>query len=217
MIENKDRLDKVEVKENGYRKLDSYEEYKKNGNKGSRRLNEANPFKQKIYRLINETKEDEYLNYTLRILFGVCHIASHEAWLERNFESGASNIYRTHNNIQKSKERAIVELLPCVDKIDGLVLKVNKHNSKDIRKWKLVLEIKYKDLTIKTDVNYKKMADYIPSNLKLEETDFEGFDTLLGEKSLNKQQYFDMPLRSSFNRLDEVTFSFIQFKTENKK
>lgn len=216
MIENKDRLDKVEVKENGYRKLDSYEEYKKNGNKGSRRLNEANPFKQKIYRLINETKEDEYLNYALNILFNCCHVRAHESFMMRNLES-SENIYRTYTNIQKSVERSAVEFLPCVDKIDGLVLKVNKHNSKDIRKWKLVLEIKYKDLTIKTDVSYKKMADYIPSNLKLEETDFEGFDTLLGEKSLNKQQYFDMPLRSSFNRLDEVTFSFIQFKTENKK
>lgn len=216
MIENKDRLDKVEVKENGYRKLDSYEEYKKNGNKGSRRLNEANPFKQKIYRLINETKEDEYLNYALNILFNCNHVRAHESFMMRNLES-SENIYRTYTNIQKSVERSAVEFLPCVDKIDGLVLKVNKHNSKDIRKWKLVLEIKYKDLTIKTDVNYKKMADYIPSNLKLEETDFEGFDTLLGEKSLNKQQYFDMPLRSSFNRLDEVTFNFIQFKTENKK
>ena len=40
-----------------------------------------------------------------------------------------SNIYRTYNNIQKSVERSLIEILPIRDKVsDYLKLKINKNN-----------------------------------------------------------------------------------------
>ena len=93
-IENKE----MEVKK--YRKLDSYEDYKQNGNDGTRHIVEPNSFKKKVMIMINQSKkEDKYLYHALKIMFSIAHVKSHEDWLLRNIES-SSNIYRTYNNVQ---------------------------------------------------------------------------------------------------------------------
>ena len=103
----------VNVKEErDYRKLDSYEEYKQHGNQGTRRIAKENSFKTKIRIIINQSKkENKWLYHSLNIMFGVCHVKAHEKWLIRNMEND-SNIYRTYNNIQKSVERSLIEILP---------------------------------------------------------------------------------------------------------
>ena len=211
-IENKE----MEVK--GYRELDSYESYKMNGNQGTRHLVEANSFKIKIMAMIDGTKkEDKYLYHALKIMFSIGHVEAHSQWLERNFESGAENIYRTYNNIQKSIERNTLEILYTKDKIKGLTLKVNKNNSNDKRKWRLVLELKYKELTLMTDVNYMKMEKYITLENDLEETDFKGATAMLGNKQLNRQQWFSSTLKQSFNLLDKAGSQLINYRMEQEK
>ena len=193
-----------EVKEvKKFRELKSYEDYKQNGNDGTRHITEPNGFKKKVIAMINQSKkEDKYLYHALKIMFSIAHVKSHEDWLLRNIES-SSNIYRTYNNVQKSIERNALEILYTKDKIKNLTLKVNKHESKDRRLWKLVLELQYNELTIITDVSYNKMKKYI--NLEeLEETDFEGATTMLGVNHLSKQQYFTSTLKESFNLLDKA-------------
>ena len=162
-------------------------------------------------------KEDKYLYHALKIMFSIAHVKSHEDWLLRNIES-SSNIYRTYNNVQKSIERNALEILYTKDKIKNLTLKINKHESKDSRLWKLVLELQYNELTIITDVSYNKMAKYIDLEDNLEETDFEGATTMLGTKHLNKQQYFNSPLKESFNILDNVGQELVRYrmKMENE-
>ena len=207
-----------EVKEvKKFRELDNYTSYKEEGNKGTRHIVEPNSFKQKVLILINESKkQDKYLHYTLKTLFSCCHVKAHENWLKRNFESGESNIYRTYDNIQKSVERNILEVLYTKDKIEGLTIKVNKHGSKDSRKWKLVVEMEYKELKIITDVNYNKMAKYIDLG-ELEETDFEGATTMLGVNHLSKQQYFDKTLKESFNLLDKAGQDLVKYRMKMEK
>ena len=207
-----------EVKEvKGYRELKSYEDYKQNGNDGTRHIVKPNSFKQKVIAMINQSKkEDKYLYHALKIMFSIAHVKSHEDWLLRNIES-SSNIYRTYNNVQKSVERNTLEILYTRDKIKGLTLKVNKHESKDSRLWKLVLELQYNELTIITDVSYNKMAKYIDLEDNLEETDFEGATTMLGVKHLNKQQYFNNPLKESFNILDNVGQELVRYRMKMEK
>ena len=211
-IENKE----MEVKK--FRELKSYEDYKQNGNDGTRHIVKPNSFKQKVLILINESKkQDKYLHYTLKTLFSCCHVKAHENWLIRNLEAEKSeNIYRTYNNIQKSIERNILEVLYTKDKIEGLTIKVNKHGSKDTRKWKLVVGMEYKELKIITDVNYNKMAKYIDLG-ELEETDFEGATTMLGNKHLNKQQYFTTVLKESFNTLDKCGQQLVNYRMKMEK
>ena len=208
-----------EVKEvKKFRELDSYESYKANGNQGTRHLVEVNSFKTKIMAIIDKTKkEDKYLYHALKIMFSIGHVEAHSQWLERNFESGAENIYRTYNNIQKSIERNTLEILYTRDKIKGLTLKVNKNNSNDKRKWRLVLELKYKELTLMTDVNYMKMEKYITLENDLEETDFKGATAMLGNKQLNRQQWFSSTLKQSFNLLDNAGQQLINYRMEQEK
>ena len=207
-----------EVKEvKGYRELKSYEDYKQNGNAETRKMTKQNSFKTKIMAIIGKTKkENKYLYHALKIMFSIAHVKSHEDWLLRNIES-SSNIYRTYNNVQKSIERNALEILYTKDKIKNLTLKVNKHGSKDSRLWKLVLELQYNELTIITDVSYNKMAKYIDLEDNLEETDFEGATTMLGIKHLNKQQYFNNPLKESFNILDNVGQELVRYRMKMEK
>ena len=215
MMDNKKT--NIEKVEKGYRELDSYESYKANGNQGTRHLVEPNGFKKKVIIMINQSKkEDKYLYHALKIMFSIAHVKSHEDWLLRNIES-SSNIYRTYNNVQKSVERNALEILYTKDKIKNLTLKVNKHGSKDSRLWKLVLELQYNELTIIADVNYNKMAKYIDLEDNLEETDFEGATTMLGNKHLNKQQYFNNPLKESFNILDNVGQELVRYRMKMEK
>ena len=206
-----------EVKEvKKFRELKSYEDYKQNGNDGTRHLVEPNGFKKKVIIMINQSKkEDKYLYHALKIMFSIAHVKSHEDWLLRNIES-SSNIYRTYNNVQKSVERNTLEILYTKDKIKNLTLKVNKHKSKDSRLWKLVLELQYNELTIITDVNYNKMAKYIDLG-ELEETDFEGATTMLGVNHLSKQQYFDKTLKESFNLLDKAGSDLVKHRMKMEK
>lgn len=214
MDDKKTNIESTEVK--GYRELDSYESYKTNGNQGTRHLVEPNGFKKKVIVMINQSKkEDKYLYHALKIMFSIAHVKSHEDWLLRNIES-SSNIYRTYNNIQKSIERNALEILYTKDKIKNLTLKVNKHESKDSRLWKLVLELQYNELTIITDVSYNKMKKYIDLG-ELEETDFEGATTMLGAKHLNKQQYFNNPLKESFNLLDKAGLDLVKYRMKMEK
>ena len=216
MNDKKTNIESTEVK--GYRELDSYETYKKEGNKGTRHLVEANSFKTKIMAMIDGTKkEDKYLYHTLKIMFSIGHVEAHSQWLERNFESGAENIWRTWNNIQKSIERNTLEILYTRDKIKGLTLKVNKNNSNEKRKWRLVLELKYKELTLMTDVNYMKMEKYITLENDLEETDFKGATAMLGNKQLNRQQWFSSTLKQSFNLLDKAGSQLVNYRMEQEK
>lgn len=207
----------VNVKEErDYRKLDSYENYKQHGNQGTRRIAKENSFKSKIRIIISQSKkENKWLFHSLNIMFGVCHVKAHEKWLMRNMEND-SNIYRTYNNIQKSVERSLIEILPIKDKVnDYLTLKVNKNGTEDKRKWKLVFEIQYKEVLIMTDVSYNKMVNCLDENEKLEETDFVGSVVKLGEKELGKEQYFSKTLRESFQHLDNMAMKLIRFKTTN--
>ena len=207
-----------EVKEvKGYRELKSYEDYKQNGNDGTRHIVKPNSFKQKVIAMINQSKkEDKYLYHALKIMFSIAHVKSHEDWLLRNIES-SSNIYRTYNNVQKSIERNALEILYTKDKIKNLTLKVNKHESKDSRLWKLVLELQYNELTIITDVSYNKMKKYINLEDNLEETDFEGATTMLGVNHLSKQQYFTSTLKESFNLLDKAVQDLVKHRMKMEK
>ena len=216
MDDKKTKIENTEVK--GYRELDSYESYKMNGNQGTRHLVEPNGFKKKVIVMINQSKkEDKYLHHALKIMFSIGHVEAHSQWLERNFESGAENIYRTYNNIQKSIERNTLEILYTRDKIKGLTLKVNKNNSNDKRKWRLVLELKYKELTLMTDVNYMKMEKYITLENDLEETDFKGATAMLGNKQLNRQQWFSSTLKESFNLLDKAGSDLVKHRMKMEK
>ena len=214
MMDNKKT--NVEKVEKGYRELDSYETYKKEGNKGTRHITEQNSFKTKIMAIIGKTKkENKYLYHALKIMFSCVHVKAHEDFLLRNMGE-SENIYRTYNNIQKSIERNVLEVLYTRDKIDGLTLKVNKYGSKDNKKWKVVVSISYNELTIITDVNYNKMAKYIDLG-ELEETDFEGATTMLGNKHLNKQQYFTTVLKESFNTLDKCGQQLVNYRMKMEK
>ena len=216
MNDKKTNIESTEVK--GYRELDSYESYKMNGNQGTRHLVEANSFKIKIMAMIDGIKkEDKYLYHALKIMFSIGHVEAHSQWLERNFESGAENIYRTYNNIQKSIERNTLEILYTRDKIKGLTLKVNKNNSNDKRKWRLVLELKYKELTLITDVNYTKMEKYITLENDLGTTDFKGATAMLGNKQLNRQQWFSSTLKQSFNLLDKAGQELVRYRMKMEK
>ena len=216
MDDKKIKIENTEVK--GYRELKSYEDYKQNGNQGTRHLVEPNGFKKKVIVMINQSKkEDKYLYHTLKIMFSIGHVEAHSQWLERNFESGAENIWRTWNNIQKSIERNTLEILYTRDKIKGLTLKVNKNNSNDKRKWRLVLELKYKELTLMTDVNYMKMEKYITLENDLEETDFKGATAMLGNKQLNRQQWFSSTLKESFNLLDKAGSDLVKHRMKMEK
>ena len=208
-----------EVKEvKKFRELKSYEDYKQNGNQGTRHIVEVNSFKTKIMAIIGETKkENKYLYHALKIMFSIGHVEAHSQWLERNFESGAENIYRTWNNIQKSIERNTLEILYTRDKIKGLTLKVNKNNSNDKRKWRLVLELKYKELTLITDVNYIKMEKYITLENDLGTTDFKGATAMLGNKQLNRQQWFSSTLKQSFNLLDKAGQDLVRYRMKMEK
>ena len=208
-----------EVKEvKKFRELKSYEDYKQNGNQGTRHIVEVNSFKTKIMAIIGETKkENKYLYHALKIMFSIGHVEAHSQWLERNFESGAENIYRTWNNIQKSIERNTLEILYTRDKIKGLTLKVNKNNSNDKRKWRLVLELKYKELTLITDVNYTKMEKYITLENDLGTTDFKGATAMLGNKQLNRQQWFSSTLKQSFNLLDKAGQELVRYRMKMEK
>lgn len=208
-----------EVKEvKKFRELKSYEDYKQNGNQGTRHIVEVNSFKTKIMAIIGETKkENKYLYHALKIMFSIGHVEAHSQWLERNFESGAENIYRTWNNIQKSIERNTLEILYTRDKIKGLTLKVNKNNSNDKRKWRLVLELKYKELTLITDVNYTKMEKYITLENDLGTTDFKGATAMLGNKQLNRQQWFSSTLKQSFNLLDKAGQDLVNYRMKMEK
>ena len=206
-----------EVKEvKKFRELDSYESYKQNGNQGTRHLVEPNGFKKKVIVMINQSKkENKYLYHALKIMFSCVHVKAHEDFLLRNMGE-SENIYRTYNNIQKSIERNVLEVLYTRDKIDGLTLKVNKYGSKDSKKWKVVVSVSYNELTIITDVNYNKMAKYIDLG-ELEETDFEGATTMLGNnRCLNKQQYFTSTLKQSFNLLDKVGSELVSYRMEDE-
>ena len=215
MMDNKKtNIESTEVK--GYRELKSYEDYKQNGNAETRKMTEPNSFKKKVMAMIGATKkEDKYLYHTLKIMFSCVHVKAHEDFLLRNMGE-SENIYRTYNNIQKSIERNILEVLYTRDKIDGLTLKVNKYGSKDSKKWKVVVSISYNELTIITDVNYNKMAKYIDLG-ELEETDFEGATTMLGNKHLNKQQYFTTVLKESFNTLDKCGQQLVNYRMKMEK
>ena len=214
MMDNKNT--NIEKVEKGYRELDSYESYKANGNQGTRHITKQNSFKTKIMAIIGKTKkEDKYLYHALKIMFSCVHVKAHEDFLLRNMGE-SENIYRTYNNIQKSIERNVLEVLYTRDKIDGLTLKVNKYGSKDSKKWKVVVSVSYNELTIITDVNYNKMAKYIDLG-ELEETDFEGATTMLGNKHLNKQQYFTTVLKESFNTLDKCGQQLVNYRMKMEK
>lgn len=214
MMDNKNT--NIEKVEKGYRELDSYESYKANGNQGTRHITEPNSFKKKVMAMIGATKkENKYLYHALKIMFSCVHVKAHEDFLLRNMGE-SENIYRTYNNIQKSIERNVLEVLYTRDKIDGLTLKVNKYGSKDSKKWKVVVSISYNELTIITDVNYNKMVKYIDLG-ELEETDFEGATTMLGNnRCLNKQQYFTSTLKQSFNLLDKAGSELVSYRMEDE-
>ena len=214
MDDKKTNIESTEVK--GYRELKSYEDYKQNGNAETRKMTEPSSFKKKVMIMINDHRRyNKYVYNALKILFSCCHVKAHEEFLQRNMGE-SENIWRTWNNIQKSVERNILEVLYTKDKIEGLTIKVNKHGSKDTRKWKLVVGMEYKELKIITDVNYNKMAKYIDLG-ELEETDFEGATTMLGVNHLSKQQYFDKTLKESFNLLDKAGQDLVKHRMKMEK
>ena len=61
-----------------------------------------------------------------------------------------------------------------------------------------------------------KMEKYITLENDLEETDFKGATAMLGNKQLNRQQWFTSTLRDSFNLLDKAGSQLINYRMQEE-
>ena len=201
------------------RKNMPYAEYKANGNP-NRKFRKANQFKNKIYSLIKQSKNESIeLNKALKIMFDINHLEAHTDFLMQRIED-EPNYYKTYNNIRKCKNRALSELLFHTNCIDVMV---NKKGKTDRRLWLAVFKVTYKELTVVCVTNYKDVEMLI-GRLAMEETDIDKPMTMLidkekGVRILDGQQYFTNSLKEMLDRTDEEVQNLMKYMSlykENK-
>lgn len=180
-----------------------YNEYKEKGNK-ERKLQKNNSFKNKIYALIKSSKQESIeLNKTLKIMFLINHLEAHVPWLMERIEE-EKNYYKTIQNINKCKNRALNELLYTTN---VMTIKLNKRGKQDKRLWLAVFEVEYKELKIVCVTKFTEVEGFL-GRLAMEETDVEQSSTMLinaeGEKRvLDKPMYFTYTLKQALDKTDE--------------
>ena len=180
-----------------------YNLYKEKGNK-DRKLQKNNSFKNKIYALIKSSKQESIeLNKTLKIMFLINHLEAHVPWLMERIEE-EKNYYKTIQNINKCKNRALNELLYTTN---VMTVKLNKRGKQDRRLWLVVFEVEYKELKIVCVTKFTEVEGFL-GRLAMEETDVEQSSTMLtnaeGEKRvLDKPMYFTYTLKQALDKTDE--------------
>lgn len=180
-----------------------YNLYKEKGNK-DRKLQKNNSFKNKIYALIKSSKQESIeLNKTLKIMFLINHLEAHVPWLMERIEE-EKNYYKTIQNINKCKNRALNELLYTTN---VMTIKLNKRGKQDKRLWLAVFEVEYKELRIVCVTKFTEVEGFL-GRLAMEETDVEQSSTMLinaeGEKRvLDKPMYFTYTLKQALDKTDE--------------
>lgn len=180
-----------------------YNLYKEKGNK-DRKLQKNNSFKNKIYALIKSSKQESIeLNKTLKIMFLINHLEAHVPWLMERIEE-EKNYYKTIQNINKCKNRALNELLYTTN---VMTIKLNKRGKQDKRLWLTVFEVEYKELRIVCVTKFTEVEGFL-GRLAIEETDIEQSSTMLineeGEKRvLDKPMYFTYTLKQALDKTDE--------------
>lgn len=179
-----------------------YNEYKEKGKE--RKLQKNNSFKNKIYALIKSSKQESIeLNKTLKIMFLINHLEAHVPWLMERIEE-EKNYYKTIQNINKCKNRALNELLYTTN---VMTIKLNKRGKQDKRLWLAVFEVEYKELKIVCVTKFTEVEGFL-GRLAMEETDVEQSSTMLinaeGEKRvLDKPMYFTYTLKQALDKTDE--------------
>lgn len=198
----------------GEKKIRSYEEYRKDRENG-RKIMSINSFAKKINHIIEDTiKENELKGYSMRIMFECIAISQHIPFLESKLEDGEPNIYKTINNIVKAKARSIAEILYLENADDIVNVKINTHGKKDNRLWDVIIVIEERELKMECTVKYSRVKQFLEDK-DVEKVNIENSDiTYLGERYLNKQQYFTKTLKESLNALDIATQSLV--KINNK-
>lgn len=179
-----------------------YNLYKEQGKE--RKLQKNNSFKNKIYALIKSSKQESIeLNKTLKIMFLINHLEAHVPWLMERIEE-EKNYYKTIQNINKCKNRALNELLYTTN---VMTIKLNKRGKQDKRLWLAVFEVEYKELKIVCVTKFTEVEGFL-GRLAMEETDIEQSSTMLinaeGEKRvLDKPMYFTYTLKQALDKTDE--------------
>lgn len=179
-----------------------YNLYKEQGKE--RKLQKNNSFKNKIYALIKSSKQESIeLNKTLKIMFLINHLEAHVPWLMERIEE-EKNYYKTIQNINKCKNRALNELLYTTN---VMTIKLNKRGKQDKRLWLAVFEVEYKELKIVCVTKFTEVEGFL-GRLAMEETDVEQSSTMLinaeGEKRvLDKPMYFTYTLKQALDKTDE--------------
>ena len=196
------------------KKIRSYEEYRKDRENG-RKIMSINSFAKKVNHIIEDTiKENDLKGYSMRIMFECIAISQHIPFLESKLEDGEPNIYKTINNIIKAKARSIAEILYLENADDIVNVKINTHGKKDNRLWDVIVAIEERELKMECTVKYSKVKQFLEDK-DVEKVNIENSDiTYLGERYLNKQQYFTKTLKESLNALDIATQSLV--KINNK-
>lgn len=196
------------------KKIRSYEEYRKDRENG-RKIMSINSFAKKVNHIIEDTiKENDLKGYSMRIMFECIAISQHIPFLESKLEDGEPNIYKTINNIIKAKARSIAEILYLENADDIVNVKINTHGKKDNRLWDVIVAIEERELKMECTVKYSKVKQFLEGK-DVEKVNIENSDiTYLGERYLNKQQYFTKTLKESLNALDIATQSLV--KINNK-
>ena len=179
-----------------------YNLYKEQGKE--RKLQKNNSFKNEIYALIKSSKQESIgLNKTLKIMFLINRLEAHVPWLMERIEE-EKNYYKTIQNINKCKNRALNELLYTTN---VMTIKLNKRGKQDKRLWLAVFEVEYKELKIVCVTKFTEVEGFL-GRLAMEETDIEQSSTMLinaeGEKRvLDKPMYFTYTLKQALDKTDE--------------
>ena len=197
---------------NEIRKTLPYNLYKEKGKE--RKLQKNNSFKNKIYALIKSSKQESIeLNKTLKIMFLINHLEAHVPWLMERIEE-EKNYYKTIQNINKCKNRALNELLYTTN---VMTIKLNKRGKQDKRLWLAVFEVEYKELRIVCVTKFTEVEGYL-GRLAMEETDVEQSSTMLinaeGEKRvLDKPMYFTYTLKQALDKTDEEIQKLLMYNS----
>lgn len=200
------------------RKQLPYSEYKTSGG-NNRKLNQPNKFKNKISSLIKESKETVGidLNKTLKLMFLINHLEAHAEWLQEHFED-ESNYFKTYNNLNKCKNRALNELLYATNCME---IMLNKQGKTDRRLWLVVFKVQYKELTIVNVTKFKDVENLV-GRLAMEETDIDKPYTILsdeniGDRKLDRQMYFTHTLKQSLDKIDMEVDKLMKWNSLWKK
>lgn len=171
----------------------------------------VNSFKRKMWHILENSKEEnEALYLASKIGFYICHANAHVEFLMCHLEE-ESNYYNTLKNIGKCKHRSLQEVINVnkKGKMEGVTLYLNKCDSKNKRKWKIIVKIDNGDLHTYNTLNYYDVKDLIDNVDKLETTDIEEDVAFLGEVKLDKRQYFEFSLKKVLNVIDDTRIDFL--------